>query len=114
MTRATLPHRRPNVTRTAEWSGHAFTVTIGLDPETLRSVEVFADTLKGGDMQATLADACVIISLALQHGITAGELAKSLARVPVLWGEEGQTAPASPLGAIVEAIQAEVQEGLDP
>ena len=108
MTRATLPNYRPNITRSTEWSGHAFTVTIGIDPETLRPVEVFADILKGGDMQATLADACVIISLALQHGIATGELAKSLARVPVLWSEEGTTAPASPLGAIVEAIQAEV------
>ena len=110
MKRATLPGRRPNVTRAAEWNGHAFTVTIGLDPATGAPAEVFADTARGGDMAPTLADACVIVSLALQHGIAPDALAKSLARVPVLWAEEGVTAPASPVGAIVDAILAEVRE----
>lgn len=105
--RQTLPHRRPNLTRSTEWNGHSFIVTIGLDPATGAPMEVFADTTKGGDMQAALADGCVVISLALQHGIAPADLAKSLGRVPVLWGEEGRDAPASPLGAIVEAILAE-------
>lgn len=104
MTRATLPQRRPNVTRSAEWDGHAFTVTIGFDPATGAPMEVFADTTKGGQMAATLADACVVISIALQHGIGVDALSKSLGRVPVLWGAEGQDAPASPVGAILEAI----------
>lgn len=107
MTRAVLPHRRPNATRAVQWDGHEFSVTIGLDPATGRPAEVFADTAKGGQMQATLADACVVISIALQHGITAADLAKSLGRVPVLWGDEGATQPASPLGAVIEAMQAE-------
>lgn len=109
MTRAILPNARPNVTRAVEWDGHEFTVTIGFDPATVRPAEVFADTRKGGQMQATLADACVVISIALQHGIAPADLAKSLGRTPVLWGEEGQTQPASPLGAIVEAILAEAR-----
>lgn len=109
MTRQTLPHRRSNVTRAVEWNGHAFTVTIGLDPATWAPVEVFADTLKGGDMAAALADACVVVSIALQHGIAPADLAKSLARVPVLWGDDGQTAPASPVGAILDAVLAEVR-----
>jgi hypothetical protein len=109
VTRTTLPQRRPNLTRACEWSGHAFTVTIGIDPMTGHPVEVFADTGKGGDMAAALADACVVISLALQWGIPPEDLAKSLGRVPVLWGDEGQDAPASPIGAIVEAILAEVR-----
>lgn len=109
MTRQTLPQLRSNVTRAVEWSGHAFTVTIGLHPETWQPAEVFADTAKGGDMAAALADACVLISIALQHGIAPAALAKSLARVPVLWGDEGQDAPASPVGAIIEAVLAEVR-----
>jgi hypothetical protein len=109
MTRATLPHRRPNITRSTEWDNHTFTVTIGFDLETGQPLEVFADTQRGGQMQSTLADACVIISIALQHGIGVDALGKSLGRVPVLWGDEGQDAPASPVGAIVEALQAEVR-----
>ncbi len=101
-----LPQRRPNVTRNVQWDAHSFTVTIGYDPETGAVAEVFADTPSGGDMAFTLADACVLISIALQHGIAPAELAKSLGRVPVLWAE-GETQPASPLGAIVEAIMAE-------
>lgn len=106
--RTPLPHRRPNITRAAEWDGHAFTVTIGIDPATGQPAEVFADTQRGGQMQATLADACVLISIALQHGIGVEALSKSLGRVPVLWGPEGQDAPASPVGAILEAVRAEV------
>jgi hypothetical protein len=54
-------------------------------------------------MRAVLADACVVISIALQHGISASDLAKSLGRVPNL-AAEGD-APASPIGTILEAIK---------
>jgi hypothetical protein len=101
------PFRRPNITRSATWNGHDFTVTIGLDPVNSTAVEVFADTARGGDMAPTLADACIIISIALQGGISPSALAKSIARVPVLWAEENTSSPASPIGAILEAIQAE-------
>lgn len=107
--RRTLPTRRPNVTTAAAWQGHALTVTIGFDPETGAPAEVFVNTDKGGDMQAALADASVVLSIALQHNIAPADLGKSLGRVPVLWGDEGATQPASPLGAVVEAIIAEVR-----
>lgn len=106
MTRAALPYRRPNATIAAEWQGHAITVTVGYDPQTGEPMEVFCDTAKGGDMAATLSDACVIISLALQHGVTPNALAKSLGRVPV-WGSTDD-APASPIGVIVAACGGEV------
>ncbi len=109
MTRATLPHRRSNVTRLVQWDGHEFSVTIGLDPQTWQPAEVFADTAKGGQMQCTIADACVVVSIALQHGIAPADLAKSLGRTPVLWGDEGATQPARPVGAVVEAILSEVR-----
>lgn len=107
MTRATLPTRRPNATASTEWSGHAFTVTIGFDPVTGAPLEVFADRPKVDGMAATLSDACVVISIALQHGITARDLSKSLGRVPAFTGPDA-TLPASPVGAIVEAIMKEV------
>ena len=104
MTRTALPNARPSITADVHWNGHAFPVTIGLTYPDMKPAEVFADVAKGGDMQWAIADACVVISLALQHGIAPADLAKSLGRVPSWQGE----VPASPLGAVVNAIM-EVQ-----
>ena len=109
MKRTQLPNRRPNATVSIEWSGHIFTVTVGFDPETGRILEVFADRPKIDGMSAILSDACVWASIAMQHGVTPAELAKSLGEVPVLGAPKGATGPASPLGAIVEAILSEVR-----
>ena len=107
MSRTTLPARRPSQTIATEWQGHPFTVTIGMDPSTGLPLEVFADTAKGGQMQSTIADACVLVSIALQHGIRASVLAKSLSRVPdVMAGGDADLA-GSPIGVIV----AHVMEG---
>lgn len=105
MSRATPPNRRPNITVAAEWGGIGFTITAGYDPRTADLCEVFADTPKGGQMQSTLADACVLISIALQHGITTHQLAKSLARVPDVFAGGDATLPASPIGAILGALE---------
>ena len=96
-----MPDRRPSITRTIQWAGKEFSVSIGywLDG---RPGEIFMDGPKtGSDMRAILADACVVISLALQHGIEPSALAHSLARVPV---SETESAPASVLGAVVEVL----------
>ena len=103
MTRATLPTRRMNATTLAKWSGHSFTVTIGFDDQG-RPMEAFADHAKG-DMAAMLADACVVISLALQHGITTTDLTKSLGTVPDWVNGKQVDAPASPIGAIVGILR---------
>lgn len=105
--RTPLPHRRPSLTVSTEWSGIPFTVTLGCDPASGRIREVFADTATGGQMQAALADACVLISIALQHDLTAAALAKSLAREPDPMAGADATRPASPIGAILQAILAE-------
>lgn len=104
MTRASLPTRRPSQTVATEWQGHPISVTVGLYPDTGRPGEVFADVLHGGQMQAVLSDACVLISIALQHGIPPQALAKSLAQVPDLARGKNATAPASPVGAIVAVL----------
>jgi hypothetical protein len=101
--RSTLPSRRPSVTRETEWNGHPLTVTIGYDRQG-RPAEVFANALHGGDMQSTLADASVVISIALQHSIAPDALAKSLARVPAWINGIETTAPASPVGAVMDAL----------
>lgn len=113
MNRNRLPNRRPNITAETDWQGHSITVTIGVDPVTGDPLEVFANAASGGSMQASLADACVLISIALQHGVKPAALAKSLARVPA-WvngiDENGDpctvetTAPASPVGAILAEV----------
>lgn len=104
MTRNILPNRRPNETTEADWQGHRFTVTIGYGPENGLPAEVFADTAKGGHMQATLADAAVLASIALQRGSSISELRKSVARVPDLIHSNPMGQPASPIGAILDAM----------
>lgn len=104
LTRMPLPARRPSLTFAADWQGHALAVTVGFDPDTARAREVFANTANGGAMQASLADACVIISVALQHGIAPQALAKSLGHVPDLLRGAGACAPASPVGTVIAVL----------
>lgn len=104
MTRTPLPHRRQNETREVEFGSRGYSVCVGFYDDG-QPAEVFADGAKeGSDMRATLADACVLISIALQHGIPRADLERSLGRVP-RWvnGDEGD-GPASIIGAVVEAI----------
>lgn len=104
MTRNTPPARRPHVTVETDRNGHPISVTVGLDPDTAQPIDVFADTTKGGQMAATVADACVVISIAMQHGVAVAELGKSLAREPDLMRGGDATLAASPIGVIVEVI----------
>lgn len=102
-----LPGRRPCVTHKVTWatetSEHAFYVTIGFDPADGRPREVFyADGQKTGTaLQHSVQDACVLISLLLQHGASLDAIGHSLSTVP-LWGEER---PDSAVGAIVAAMR---------
>lgn len=103
MTRTALPTRRPNVTTDAIWQDHQITVTVGFDLAGCPR-EVFADAKRGGAMQATLADACVLISIALQHDVAPTDLSKSLQKVPAWINGEKVDAPASPVGAIIGTV----------
>ncbi|WP_158966231.1 TSCPD domain-containing protein [Chachezhania sediminis] len=104
-TRNRLPNRRPSLTVSVDWQNHAFALTVGVDPRDGRLSEVFyADGQKSGTaLQHTVQDACVIISVALQHGVPIADLTHSLGRVPGAMGVEG---PASPVGAVAEALAA--------
>lgn len=99
--RKPLPNRRPSITVETDWQGHPLSVTVGYNPKTGRISEVFADTANGGQMQAAVRDACVVASIALQHGATPAALAKSMTRVADYTGAEG---PASPVGSILEIV----------
>ena len=104
--RQRLPARRPNQTRVIRWAGSddqptEFSVTVGyfLDG---RPGEVFANGLRvGSSMQSLLEDACVAVSIALQHGVTPEALAHSMGRVPIT---KKETRPASIIGAIAEVL----------
>jgi len=107
MTRNHLPQRRPSLTHATTWDGHEITVTIGLYLDGTPG-EVFADVAKGA-LRATLADACTVISIALQHGISPGDLAKSIGKVPVMEWTDGAMVeverPASPIGAVLDVLR---------
>jgi len=105
--RTRLPDRRPSLTRKVVWateaSEHRFFVTLGVDPVTGALLEVFyADGQRtGSQLQHTIQDACVLISLLLQHGVAPEAIGKSLSTAPVM----GEPRPATVVGAIVEALQ---------
>ena len=102
MTRKTLPTRRPNLTVATAWDGHEILVTVGFDPATGEPMEVFAIA---PPLAATLADASVLVSIALQHGVAPDALAKSLGRVPTFTGAGMSEGPASPVGAVLEVVR---------
>ncbi len=108
-----LPNRRPSHTETLEVAGQAFTATVGFDPVDDQPRELFLTAGRGGStLSALLADAAVVISVALQHGIPAQSLAKSIGRLP-----EGPVTPAdldagtaarisaSPIGAALDLLR---------
>ena len=107
-----LPNRRPSHTGTLEVAGQAVTASVGFDPNDGQPREVFLTGGKeGSTLDALLADAAVVISVALQHGVSAQALAKSVGRLP-----EGPVTPAnldrgpparlpaSPIGAALDLI----------
>jgi len=112
MTRTRLPTRRPNATMEVRFGAFTFTVTVGFDM-TGRPREVFADGAKiGTDIGHIVSDACVVISLALQHSCPPELLPKSMGRVPYPERGQGFCGPASALGMIAEVVaEADARRG---
>ena len=97
MTRARLPDRRLNDTAEIEFRGVRYAVTVGYFPDG-RCGEVFTHGAKvGSDMDALLDDACVAVSLLIQHGVDPAALARSMGRL-----EQG--GPASIIGALADLM----------
>ncbi len=111
--RQRLPNRRPSHSETLEVAGQMFTATVGFDPESGQPRELFLTAGKEGSMlNAMLADAAVVISVALQSGVPAVALAKSVGRLPAglvapvdLDHAPGQKVPASPIGAALDLLR---------
>jgi hypothetical protein len=99
MTRVRLPDRRAAETFVLEHDGTHFMVTIGFYPDG-RPGEVFTHGARSGsNMDALLADACVVVSCLIQHGVEPSDLASSMGRL-------GNASPASVIGAVVDLVAA--------
>ena len=97
MTRTRLPDRRAAETIELEHAGMRFTVTIGFYPDG-RPGEVFVHGARtGSTMDALLADACVLVSLLMQHGVEPKEFATSMGRL-------GNVEAASVIGVVVDLV----------
>jgi hypothetical protein len=101
--RRQLPNRRPAVTEEINVGNSRLTATIGFDPAG-HPAEIFLSAAKvGSAMAAILEDAAVAISVALQYGISARALGRSVGRVPETLDGPG-TLPASPIGAALDLV----------
>ena len=101
MTRMRLPDRRPAETFDLEHGGQRFTVTVGFYADG-RPGEVFTHGIRtGSNLDGLLADACVVLSCLIQHGVAPGELAKSMGRL-------GNSEPASIIGAVIDLLAAAI------
>lgn len=101
--RRDLPTRRHCTNIRVTWRDFKFHISIGFDNE-CKPLEVFySDGIKSGqDLRATIVDACIAISLALQYGCPPSDLTKSMNRdVHTL------DVPASVIGVIAEAVASE-------
>ncbi len=93
--------------------GQVITAGVGFDPATDRPCEVFLNGGKeGSQVDAMLADAATIISVALQYGVPIRALAKSVGRAPDLLTMPGSldqlnagVVPASPIGAALDLLR---------
>lgn len=106
--RRRLPGRRLAVTETIAFvcgSGDVaeYQATVGFD-ELGRPREVFLFGAKdGSDMAAALADTAVALSVALQHGVSAAAMARSVSRLPAL-PDETPSMPGSIVGAALDFV----------
>ncbi len=110
--RARLPNRRPSHLETLEVDGQVITACVGFDPVTDQPREVFLNGGKeGSQVDAMLADAATIISVALQYGVPLDALAKSVGRIPNAAATPGSldqlsagSQPTSALGAALDLL----------
>jgi hypothetical protein len=107
--RTRLPNRRPALTEIITVGGREFAATVGFDRRG-RPKEIFrAGAREGSDLQFVIADASIVISLALQYGVPAQALAASMSRLAVARPGEGGVA-ASVIGPAVDLL-ARIESG---
>ena len=107
---ALTPPARSHI-ETLDVAGQAVVATVSFDGGG-RPREIFLSGGKQGSMlDAMLADAAVVVSVALQYGVPAAALAKSVGRVPAgpvapsdLDQPQTEKLPASPIGAALDLV----------
>ena len=105
--RTTLPNRRPQAVHKINLNGTTLHLGIGFDPETGQPSEVFITGGKEGtDVQLLVQHVAILISIALQHGVTPEAMGKAMAR-----GDLGAGWPSLLVPAVLEKIQAERAAG---
>lgn len=101
------PHRRRSVTSRITYEGHDYHVTVGFY-ESGRVAEVFAHGARvGSDMDRLLDDACITMSILIQHGMTASMLLEHLGKTP-----DGE--PSSILGMLAQTAADESEMETEP
>src|SRR5262245_60590898 len=104
MERMVLPQRRPSITfnMTYGLQNTAYGITVGYPSLNNKIVrEVFINGARTGtDMDAITRDAAILLSLALQHGVDLGIIAKAMTRD----GDNENNKASSIIGAIVDRI----------
>ncbi len=110
--RARLPNRRPSHVETLEVDNQVITACVGFDPATGHPRELFLNGAKeGSQVDAMLADAATVISIALQYGVPPRALAKSVGRASNVATAPGSidqlkagSESASPIGAALDLL----------
>lgn len=85
--------------------GHTIHLTIGYDPDEIgRPREVFysAGFRSGSQLEFQIQDACVMLSLLLQHGLKPKDIERSLSRVEQ---PDGSLVHGSVIGLIAEKLE---------
>ena len=105
MPRERLPDRRPNETLDLVYDGTLYAVTVGFQPDTGAPREIFTHGARvGSSMDAILGDACILLSILLQHRVEPAALARSMGRL----GRGGQAA--SVIGALTGLLAERAQD----
>ena len=109
--RRRLPNRRRSIVHELHVDGHTYLAGVRFFDDG-RPAELFLDGVKPGSaMASTLQDAAVVVSIALQSGVSAASLAKSTSRQPSLaWQPTAE--PASVIGAALNLMAG--MDGGDP
>lgn len=97
MARNSLPNRRPHESMQVEFAGQEFTVGLGRD-DGGAIAEIFVGARKAGSaLDSAARDAGILISLALQHGVSLETMRHASTR-------EADGSPSSLVGAVLDAL----------
>lgn len=98
MTRTPLPNRRHGLTVPVEHRSMTFDCTFGWSDDGHIREAFMRSTKEGNDFSALMVDACVCLSMLLQHGLTMADLVKAFGEDRADGAESGP--PQSAQGAI--------------